>query len=237
MEKPFVVCHMFVSLDGKIDGPFMRTSAAAPALEAYGRLREGYRCDATLYGTVTMAGGFADGWLDQVPPAKGHYPREDWIAPTQEKHYVVSVDPKGELRWSRPYLEKPGRPRAHVIQVLTGQVSDDYVAYLREQGISYLFAGEGELNCTQMLCKLKEAFGIQRVLLAGGGHINGSLLQEDLIDEISLVLAPVIDGSPKTGSSFVRYAFLPNRAPAAFTLLEAKPIEGEGLWLRYALRK
>ena len=31
MEKPFVVCHMFVSMDGKIDGAFMGHPATVPA--------------------------------------------------------------------------------------------------------------------------------------------------------------------------------------------------------------
>lgn len=34
MEKPFVVCHMFVSMDGKIDGSFMSHPAAFSLLAA-----------------------------------------------------------------------------------------------------------------------------------------------------------------------------------------------------------
>lgn len=54
MEKTFVVCHMFVSMDGKIDGAFMGHPAAVPARDEYGNLRGFYRCDATLYGAVTI---------------------------------------------------------------------------------------------------------------------------------------------------------------------------------------
>lgn len=43
-ETMFTVCHMFVSLDGKIDGDFFAAPEAAPALAAYGALREDYRC-------------------------------------------------------------------------------------------------------------------------------------------------------------------------------------------------
>ncbi|MCI8443427.1 MAG: aldo/keto reductase [Provencibacterium sp.] len=42
MEKPFVVCHMFVSMDGKIDGAFMSHPAAAAARDEYGKLRGFY---------------------------------------------------------------------------------------------------------------------------------------------------------------------------------------------------
>ena len=61
MEKSFVVCHMFVSMDGKIDGAFMGCEAAGPARAEYARLRGEYACDAVVYGTVTMAQGFSDG--------------------------------------------------------------------------------------------------------------------------------------------------------------------------------
>ena len=39
MERPFAVCHMLTSLDGKIDGAFFSTPETAPALKAYGELR------------------------------------------------------------------------------------------------------------------------------------------------------------------------------------------------------
>ena len=88
---------MFVSMDGKIDGAFMGHPAAVPARTEYGNLRSFYRCDATLYGAVTMAGGFADGWEPHIPHSPTRYPKEDWLAPNEVKNYILSVDPKGEL--------------------------------------------------------------------------------------------------------------------------------------------
>lgn len=61
MERPFVVCHMLASLDGKIDGACFGAQQTAPALQVYGELRGFYGCQATLYGTTTMLGGYADG--------------------------------------------------------------------------------------------------------------------------------------------------------------------------------
>ena len=71
----FTVCHMFVSLDGKIDGDFFAAPEAAPALAAYGALREDYRCQAILYGTTTMLGGFADGPAPACPGKGRPWPR------------------------------------------------------------------------------------------------------------------------------------------------------------------
>lgn len=236
MEKPFVVCHMFVSMNGKIDGAFMGHPAAVPARNEYGNLRGFYHCDATLYGAVTMAGGFADGWEPHVPHSPTRYPKEDWLAPSEVKNYIISVDPKGELAWSGAYIEKKGRPKAHAVEVLTEQVSEDYLGYLRGFGVSYLFAGEKQLDCALLLHKLKTKLGIHRLMLAGGGYSNGSFLAAGLIDEVSLVVAPVADGNTRSVSSFERFDFL-SQTPAAFSLLEAKKLDGDGLWLRYGAKK
>ena len=237
MDRPYVVCHMLASLDGKIDGAFMSAPEAAAAGKKYGSLREFYACNATLYGTVTMAGSYSDGYAGNLPHSDVRCPKEDYIAESDVDNYIVSVDPKGTLGWNSKYIEKKRRPRAHVIEVLTGQVSEDYLAYLRSFDISYIFAGEEQLDCKLLLHKLKEYFAIDRLMVAGGGTMNWSLLQEDLIDELSLVVAPVADGSTTAVSIFERAAFLPERKPAAFDLKEVQTIEDGGLWLRYLLKR
>lgn len=36
MKRPYVICHILSSLDGKINGPFMGTEAAAGLSQEYG---------------------------------------------------------------------------------------------------------------------------------------------------------------------------------------------------------
>ncbi len=234
MERPFVVCHMLASLDGKIDGEFLPETG--PSLAAYNRLRSFYRCQATLYGTTTMAGGYSAGLAPDLPAASGRYAWEDYIAPHTEESYIVSIDAKGELGLTGSTITRPGRPASHVIEVLTNQVHPAYLDYLHQFGISYLFAGEENINCALLLKKLKERFGIARLMLAGGGTVNWSFLEAGLIDELSLVVAPVADGNPQAVSIFHQAPFLPAGAPAAFHLKAAEPIDCDGLWLRYVPR-
>lgn len=42
MNKPYVVCHMLASIDGKIDGAYMSAPENGPAGKAYGNLRKVY---------------------------------------------------------------------------------------------------------------------------------------------------------------------------------------------------
>ena len=224
MDRPFVVCHMLSSLDGKIDGEFFSAPECRPALAEYGNLRGFYGCQATLYGTTTMIGSYADGMVGELPDVSANYGKEDHITHSDAENYVVSIDPKGVLRWSENYIEKKGRPKAYVIEVLTEAVSEAYLAYLRGFDISY----PGLL-----LYKLKQKFSIERLMIAGGGTINWTFLQVGMIDELSLVMAPVADGSNTAVSIFEKSDFLLGGRPIGFTPKEIKQMDGGSLWLRY----
>lgn len=221
---------MLTSLDGKIDGDFFAAPETLPALNEYGKLRGFYDCDATLYGTTTMLGGFCAGEVGELPKA-ADLPREDFIAQHDVDKYLVSLDPNGILAFDSPYSERKGRPRTHIIEVLTESVSDDYLAYLRGAGVSYIFAGNGRIDCQLLLHKLKTLFKTERLMIAGGGVTNWSFAAENLIDELSIVIAPTADGSTKSASIFEEFG--EPKPPVAFILKEAKPLDGNALWLRY----
>ena len=234
MERPFVVCHMLASLDGKIDGAFFGTPEAAPALKTYGELRSFYSCQATLYGTNTMLGGYADGRVGPLSAGDALPPQKDWVNPAGKAlgNFIVSVDPVGELAFSSPTIEKKGRPAAHVIEALTEQASPAYPAYLQKQGVSYVFAGKDRLDCALLLQKLRSLFGIEKLMVAGGGIVNWSFASEGLVDEFSLVIAPVADSGSGV-SCFEQAPFLPAAAPVPFHLKSAETPTQDVLWLRY----
>ncbi len=232
-DRPTVICHILASVDGKISGRFFADPATGAALRAYAALRETFGCRAVLYGTTTMAEGYADGYALPLPPADTAYTREDCLPALWADDLIISVDPEGLLGFSRAVVEKKGRNPAQVIEVLTEQVPDSYLAYLHRVGIPYLFAGKTELNCVLMLQKLRDLCGINRLLLAGGGAMNGSLLAAGCVDELSLVVAPVAEGDPNATALFATSPFAPDFGGAAFRLLEAKPMEGDAVWLHY----
>ncbi|WP_217959696.1 dihydrofolate reductase family protein [Acutalibacter muris] len=80
-------------------------------------------------------------------------------------------------------------------------------------------------------------FGIEKLMVAGGGLINWSFAQAGLLDEVSVVMAPVADGSTSAVSIFEKADFLPERKPLAFALKEMERVNGGGLWLRYTPKK
>ena len=44
---------------------------------------------------------------------------KDFVAENDADDYIVAIDADGILSWDGGYVEKKGRPRAHVIEVLT----------------------------------------------------------------------------------------------------------------------
>ena len=64
-------------------------------------------------------------------------------------------------------------------------------------GIPYVFAGDTEIDMEEALFKLKAYFGIKNLLLEGGSILNGAFQRVGVIDELSLVVDPVIGGEGK----------------------------------------
>ena len=66
--------------------------------------------------------------------------------------------------------------------------------FCKAKGVSYVFGGRKHIDLPKVLDKLRRLFGIKRLLLEGGGAINGRFLAANLIDEMSVIVAPILDG-------------------------------------------
>jgi riboflavin biosynthesis pyrimidine reductase len=108
---------------------------------------------------------------------------------TQADAWAVVLDAGGKIAWGRS--EVGGDP---LVVVLTQAVGDSHLAGLDADGISYIIAGEREIELVAALETLNRELGIRRLLLEGGGGANGALLQAGLVDELSLLIAPSVEG-------------------------------------------
>ena len=235
-QFPRIICHMMTALDGKITGPFMDTGVAEIVGEEYERTNEAYCSQAWLCGRVTTDENFTfyrKPELDEKAPV---VPEGDFVAVKDAGMYYVSVDASGRIGWESNTLHYAGRPAAHIIEVLTGRASNAYRAFLRKLGISYLIAGDEQLDCRIAAQKLKALFGIGTLMVSGGGFINWTFLQAGLVDELSLVMTPVADGETNTVTLFEKSDALPPHAPVEFTLKRVEVLGGGGVWLRYLVK-
>ncbi len=223
-RRPRVICHMLASIDGRI--VVGGWPLAAEGRREYELVHASYAPDGWLCGRVTME-PFAKRLRSEAEVAREHAggaPREDFVAPGEFDSFAFALDPSGRLAWESNDIDGD-----HVIAILTERVSDEYLAFLRERGVSYLLAGARDVDLSLALEKIGERFGVRTLMLEGGGRINGGMLRAGLIDEVSLLLAPVADGRTGTPALFDIDDAIPHRLALESVERRADDI----LWLRY----
>lgn len=233
MERPYIIYHMTTTMDGKINGSFLELESVQPVHDFYYQCHRQFKTDAFLCGRVTMQESFTGEALPDLSAWEGQtFPREDFAAKSDAPFYAVALDPKGKLNWPADHItdEDPGYDNAHVIEILTENVSDAYLGFLRSKGISYLFAGSEQVDLLLAMEKLTARFGIKSILLEGGGITALGFAQADLIDEVSFLMAPV------TGEPDAMGLFGPDdeNVPYApeFDHREVLPAPGKAIWVR-----
>ena len=198
MNRPYVICHMTVSLDGKVTGEHLVRSNHSPVSEIYYEINRNYKADAYACGRITMEGSFTGGWYPDLSEFEPAYSPMDYLVDDVTGFYAVAFDPHGRLGWNSDRIidvdEDPGYDKAQLIEVLTHDVDLRYLTYLQSMGIPYIFAGDTEMDMEEALFKLRSYFGIKTLLLEGGSILNGAFQRAGAIDELSLVVDPVIGG-------------------------------------------
>ena len=221
---------MVTSIDGKATGDFLFRPECAESTEIYYRINREIKADGFICGRVTMEGSFTGGWypdLESYTPVTNN--KADFIAEELTGFYAIAFDTHGKLGWKSNKItdpdEDPGYDGAQIIEVLSEDVDSRYLGYLKAMGISYIFAGKNSIDVSVALSKLKSLIGCERLLLEGGSIINGSFERADAIDEISLVVAPLIAGE-ESKSLFT------NSSISTFVLTKSK-FENNTLILNY----
>lgn len=227
MNKPYVNCIMMTSIDGRIDGDFFEHSDAETIGDIYEQIKI-KNGDAWGNGSTTHKMYFSDETIDLEKYKGQEVAYEDNIIIDEEHPYVVSFDSKGSVKWADKYLEYPEGEMNRVLVITTKKVRPEYIAYLKDMNISYIFAGESKINLKITMDKLYNLFNIKHFALTSGGVINGEFFKQDLIDEVTVVIAPYIEGiGTKTiadaGMSIAKH----------FKLKEMKKLDADSVMLSY----
>ena len=231
MNRPYVICHMVTSIDGKVTGDFLSRPECEKATDVYYELNREYNRNGAsgfICGRVTMESSFTGGWYPDLTKYEQIEDKDDFITDNLTGFYAVSFDPKGKLVWKSNKIidEDPGYGDAQIIEVLTEQVDGHYLAYLQSMEIPYIFAGETEIDVKIALEKLKSLVDINYILLEGGSIVNGFFQRAGVIDELSLVVTPIIadvDDKPLFMNSIV----------SDYELEEIKQYGNGVVWMRY----
>ena len=227
--KPHVICLMASSVDGRTLPSRWRPKGSGGDL--FERVHDELGGDAWLVGRITGQ-EFAKGRTYPASTAET-FPRQPWFAKRDAKAYGVVLDAQGKIGWGRSDIG--GDP---IVVVLSEEVSDAHLVGLRSEGVSYVFAGKSELDLALTLDVLNRELGVKRLLLEGGGGANGAFLRAGLVDELYLIVCPVVDGAKGAPSVFdSKDAEQDRRAPVtAMTLEDSRALEGGAMLLHYRIQ-
>ena len=226
MKKPYIVCHMMTSLDGRID---CAMTAQLPGVDDYYRALGALQVPTTVSGRVTaqlemaLPGDFQAS--DPTPVGKEAFSKK-----ADASGYEVVADTHGKLLW--PDAGEPEKP----LLILTSErVPREYLSYLDGRNISWIAAGKERIDLARAAEILGAEFGVERMAVVGGGHINAGFLAADLLDEVSVLIGAGIDGR---GGMPAVFDGLPVERPVTELKLNSVRQYGSGaVWLRYAVKK
>lgn len=222
-NRPYVICHMIPSVDGRIVTRDWKLPLAVYA--HYDRTAATFSANAWMVGRISMQ-PYATRLTSTAGTAT--VPPGDYVAPGDAKKFAVVLDPSAKLTFKSGKIDGE-----HVISLVSTAAPSTRLAALRREGSSYLLYKPGQVGLRSALRRLCGRFGIKKLLLEGGGRINGTMLEAGLIDELSLLIAPSTDGRPDRPTLFDAGAG--RAAVRRLKLLSNKALAGGVVWLRYKI--
>ncbi len=217
-------------LPGRWTPPFDGTKPAE-LFKEYAAIGASLGTDAWMFGKATAREAFPYRFMPKAGPVgKGALV---FKGKRQSARMFITVDPEADIFFTSDRLRGD-----NILTILGPNATTDYLAALEEKGISYIVCDD-PTDLRTALEMVAEDFGIASVSLQGGGIIDGAMLAQGLLDELSLVIYPGIDGLASAPSVF-EYLGQADECPAAgqaLQLLSAEQRPHGIVWLRYRFHK
>ena len=231
--RPYIICHMGTSIVGRLH-PSRFTAPVAGTADIlrghYEKVHDQFDADGWIVGRKTLS-EMAKGTERPISNVQ-KVAREPHLGARDGRKLAIGIDPSGRAHYGKDNIGGD-----HVVAVLGDQVSDAYLTELREDGVSYIFAGPKGDDLPRAMELIAMLFDARTLLLEGGGTINGAFLKHKLIDEFSTLIRPAVDGV--AGSDcIVDYRGPEGDRPGAgqsLRLTHCETLEGGMVWLRHAV--
>ncbi len=214
---------MMSLLDGRIDCDV--TEQIETGDEYYEALNQ-LDCPSMLMGRVTMEMHYAHP-EPFIAEDKSPIGNEQFSVAIGSKGYLIAIDTMGKLSWSQNRFD--GMP---LLVITSEDCPKEYIETLSKQHISWIATGKNGIDLKKAMEILCKEFKVERLSLTGGGHINGAFLKEGLIDEVSMMWCPGIDG--RNGRVAVFDGLDADTPPIKLKLINVEKM-GETIWAKYKL--
>lgn len=215
---PRIILHNAVSLDNQNRG------FEVDLAQYYGLIPH-FKEHATLAGSGTILAA-----PEAAQPDDGSDPPPT-PSPRDKRPLMVIPDSRGRVRcWH--VLQAAGYWRGFVA-LCSRATPKGYRDYLKRRRVDCIVAGADRVDLRAALKKLNERYGVKTVRADSGGTLNGLLLRAGLVDEISLLIHPVVVGGASPQSSFLAPGPMPGKGVSSLKLAHLEKLSGGLVWVRY----
>lgn len=176
MNKPYIVCHMMTSVDGRID---CTMTEHLPGVQEYYDTLDALDAPTRISGRVTAE-------LEMALPGKFEAKtaealgKEAFSKAADAEGYEIVVDTRGTLLWGESAEDE--RP----LLILTSeQVSKEYLAYLNGKHISWIACGKEHVDLKRA-CEILAAGLLDEVSILIGTGIDGRGGMQSVFDGLPM---------------------------------------------------
>ena len=215
---PKIILHNSVSLDGSLTN-------FEPNMELHYQIAGKYNAEARLIGSNTVKVG-VELYGGGVPPEEN----SDFRKPERDDNlpYWFIPDTKGILKGLLHTCRRFEFCR-DVVVLLSEETPAEYVKHLEERNYDYHIVGKKHVDLERMLELLSTEYGVKTVLADTGRILGNLLLNQGLVNEISLLIHPVVVGT----TSYNMFS-LANKN-IKMKLCKSETLAKNYVWLVYAL--
>jgi 2,5-diamino-6-(ribosylamino)-4(3H)-pyrimidinone 5'-phosphate reductase len=215
--RPRVIIHNAVSLDGRMDH-------IEVDLELYYSLISTWEEDATMCGSETMLAAM-DAFIEA---AREDHPRRDDLP------LMVVVDGRGRIKdvWA---MRRQQYWRDAVV-LCCRSTPKEHIELLEREGVGHIIAGEERVDLLAALEELYSRYGVRAVRVDSGGKLSGALLRQKLVDEVSVLILPVLVGGTSPRSIFTAEDLEGREKVIDLELISCERPRDDIIWLRYSVR-
>ncbi len=248
MDRPEVVLHVCASVDGRITfAPNTTMFSPQPEADLFCTHQEWktfvdgvyqhHKPDMFLEGSNMLVAENES--LTDLPAFDGDVsllyqdflPKE--IMERKDRTTWTSViDGRGRFR--NGYTADDDNPSTYMVHLVSESVPSEYLAFLQSRIIPYLVEGKQRVDLKRMFQKVKQKLNVSTIITSSGGRFSGALIRESLLDEINILVCPVVIGGYATPTLFASPEIDWTTGSASkLSLVESRNVGSDKFWLRY----
>lgn len=213
-------------LPGRWTAPFDGTNPSE-LFKEYAAIGKSLDTDAWMFGKTTTREVFPYKFSSKEQATA--WPGKYFIGKRVSSRLFITIDPDADIYFTSDLMRGD-----NILTIVGKNATNEYLSFLEGRGISYIVVDD-VMNLRKVLTLVSYYFKIRRISLQGGGIIDGAMLAQGLINELSLVIYPGIDGLT-TAPSIFEYLGHSEEHPAedqALELLSVEQLPHGIVWLRY----